>query len=300
MRGITTCANDSRRPLPVTGSPIRRAFRLSCMYPRSTPSSISMLRWVGLPSSSIEREPRRPGMVPSSTTVTPRAATFFPIFPAKAEEPLRLKSPSRPWPIASCRRMPGQPGPSTTVMVPAGAGRDSRLTSAWSTARVARAAELFQALEQLHFLRVFERDERIDRLIELQAGAFSHLHGMFPAARARNCPRRLCRILQRRQADLVGVSERCLLPRDRAHAHDLVDAEAPGLDDSFLEAPALAARVLEIEVGVIEPVRKQRPENARELAGFEVVRGEQEGLRGGKKLLGGVHERDMRVAEPVF
>ena len=31
--------------------------------------------------------------------------------PAKAEVPLRLKSPSRPCPIASCRRMPGQPGP---------------------------------------------------------------------------------------------------------------------------------------------------------------------------------------------
>ena len=31
--------------------------------------------------------------------------------PANAEVPLRLKSPSRPWPMASCSRMPGQPGP---------------------------------------------------------------------------------------------------------------------------------------------------------------------------------------------
>ena len=73
-------------------------------------------------------------MVPSSTTVTPGAATRSPMRPLNAEVPLRLKSPSSPWPIASCSSTPGQPGPSTTVMVPAGAGRASRLTSAWSTA----------------------------------------------------------------------------------------------------------------------------------------------------------------------
>ena len=36
--------------------------------------------------------------------------------------PLRLKSPSRPWPIASWSSTPGQPGPSTTVISPAGRG----------------------------------------------------------------------------------------------------------------------------------------------------------------------------------
>ena len=40
--------------------------------------------------------------------------------------------------------------------------------------------------------------------------------------------------------------------RDRAHADALVDVEAAGLDDAFLQAPALAARVLEIEVGVVD------------------------------------------------
>ena len=33
---------------------------------------------------------------------------------------MRLKSPSSPWPIASCSRMPGQPGPSTTSITPGG------------------------------------------------------------------------------------------------------------------------------------------------------------------------------------
>ena len=60
--------------------------------------------------------------MPSSTTVTPGAATRWPSRPANAEVPLRLKSPSRPWPTASCSRMPGQPGPSTTSIVPAGQG----------------------------------------------------------------------------------------------------------------------------------------------------------------------------------
>jgi hypothetical protein len=53
-------------------------------------------------------------MVPSSTTVTPSAATRSPIRPEKAEVFLRLKSPSSPWPIASWSRIPGQPGPRTT------------------------------------------------------------------------------------------------------------------------------------------------------------------------------------------
>jgi TldD protein len=68
-------------------------------------------------------EPRRPGMVPSSSTVTPLAATRLPISPAKAEVFLRLKSPSSPWPTASCSRMPGQPAPSATSITPAGAAR---------------------------------------------------------------------------------------------------------------------------------------------------------------------------------
>ena len=98
------------------------------------PSSISTLRCEGVPSSSKLIEPRRSGMVPSSTTVTPGAAMRVPMRPAKAEVFLRLKSPSSPWPIASCSRMPGQPGPSTTSMTPAGAGSERRLTVAMRSA----------------------------------------------------------------------------------------------------------------------------------------------------------------------
>ena len=58
----------------------------------------------------------------------------YTIRPENAEVPLRLKSPSSPCPTASCSSTPGHPGPSTTVMLPAGASVASRLTSAWRTA----------------------------------------------------------------------------------------------------------------------------------------------------------------------
>src|SRR5699024_12128970 len=54
--------------------------------------------------------------------------------PENTLEPLRLKSPSRPCPTASCNKTPGQPGPKTTGITPAGAGRDSRFSSACRTA----------------------------------------------------------------------------------------------------------------------------------------------------------------------
>src|SRR4030065_180285 len=82
------------------------------------PSSISTVRWVGLPSSSTLSEPRRGGIVPSSITVTPGAATRSPMRPENAELPLRLKSPSRPWPIASCSRLPGPPAPTPPRLAP--------------------------------------------------------------------------------------------------------------------------------------------------------------------------------------
>ena len=99
---------------------------------------MSTFRLVGTPSSSTLSEPRRLAMVPSSTTVTSSDATLWPTRPENAEVPLRLKSPSRPWPTASWSRMPGQPGPSTTVSVPAGASTAPSLMIAWRAASVAK------------------------------------------------------------------------------------------------------------------------------------------------------------------
>src|SRR5215211_3749944 len=156
------------------------------------PSSISTVRLVGVPSSSIDKEPRREAMVPSSTTVTPFAATCWPIRPANADVCLRLKSPSRPWPTASCSITPGQPEPSTTSISPAGAGTDSRLTMAsriapgfgFDEARVAFAAAITLAAA---FLPValsgndgnIDAHQRTDVAIALAVGPhnFHHLPG---------------------------------------------------------------------------------------------------------------------------
>ena len=98
------------------------------------PSSISTLRWVGVPSSSIVSCRGGPAIAPSSITVTPGAATRSPMRPENAEVPLRLKSPSSPWPTASWSSTPGQPGPHTTCISPAGAATDSKFTSACASA----------------------------------------------------------------------------------------------------------------------------------------------------------------------
>ena len=45
-----------------------------------------------------------------------------------------MKSPSNPWPIASCNRIPGHPGPSTTTCSPAGAGTACNIIFACDTA----------------------------------------------------------------------------------------------------------------------------------------------------------------------
>ena len=92
-----------------------------------------------MPSSSIVIEPRLSVIVPSSRTVTPGDATLSPSNPANAEVSLRLKSPSRPWPTASCSRIPGHPGPRATSITPAGAFSASRLTSAIRSASRAAA-----------------------------------------------------------------------------------------------------------------------------------------------------------------
>ena len=82
-------------------------------------------------------------MVPSSITVHSGLATCWPMRPLNAETPLRLKSASRPWPTASCSRIPGQPGPSTTVISPAGASTASSCTIACRAASRAKCSGVF-------------------------------------------------------------------------------------------------------------------------------------------------------------
>ena len=56
MRGMTGLPKDSRRPFPVGATPINLAFMRSCIKPFKIPSSISTVREVGVPSSSIDSD----------------------------------------------------------------------------------------------------------------------------------------------------------------------------------------------------------------------------------------------------
>ena len=60
------------------------------------PSSIKTVFFELVPSSSTFKEPRLLGIVPSSTTVTPEEATFYPSKLENAELFFLLKSPSSP------------------------------------------------------------------------------------------------------------------------------------------------------------------------------------------------------------
>ena len=91
---------------------------------------MSTLHWLGTPSSSIVNDPRRFSIVPSSTIVHNGEVTCSPILPVKSELSLRLKSPSKPCPTASCNSTPGQPAPNTTGINPAGAATALRFTKA--------------------------------------------------------------------------------------------------------------------------------------------------------------------------
>ena len=147
-------------------------------------------------------------------------------------------------------------------------------------ARVLAAREALDLLEQRHLLRAVERRDRIHRRVEHAARRERRLRADLDAPalpRRRDRSHRARRVEQRRLGDVVGVGERGLLAGDRAHADALVDAEAAALDDAFLEAPAFAPRVLEVEIGVVDAVRRDRRQRARQLAFIEAERLEQAG-----------------------
>src|SRR5262249_47222843 len=52
------------------------------------------------------------------------------------------------------------------------------------------------------------------------------------------------------------------------------------LDDALFQAPTLEARILEVEIGVVDAPADERAEDAFQLPCFEVERGQQRCLRG--------------------
>jgi hypothetical protein len=89
-----------------------------------------------------------------------------------------------------------------------------------------------------------------------------------------------------RLREIVAVGEGGLLAGHRTHADALVDREAAALDDALLEAPALVAGVLEIQVGVVDPVLGNGAERPRQGGLVELIRLQQQPLGHGQALEG--------------
>src|SRR5690606_13825777 len=159
-------------------------------------------------------------------------------------------------------------------------------------ARIELPAVAIELREQLDLFHVFERWQGIDRGIErVTAHAARDFHSTLAAA-SRDPARRLRRVEERRDVELVGIGEARLLADDRAHADALIDAENAFLDDAVLDGPALVARRLKVEVPVIEPMRHQLAERAIDDGEVEPGGLEQLSLDDGKGIRGQIDARE--------
>src|SRR5439155_1884602 len=88
--------------------------------------------------------------------------------------------------------------------------------------------------------------------------------------------RRGCGLRERIEADVVGIGEGRFFTRYRADSDAAVDRIRSRLNDALLEAPALEARILEIEIGVVDVMHVDVGEHLRQLPEFQRRRREQE------------------------
>ena len=143
-------------------------------------------------------------------------------------------------------------------------------------ARIERLGKTFETLEQLDLGFSRQRGDRIVRHVQRSAGGRRPQSGQNAVLAGGSDGAHGTRgVAQGARTDVVGVGERGLFAGDGAHADALVDVEAARLDDAFIEAPRLGARILEIEVGVIDLVRQDLAEGARQVALAQRERGEE-------------------------
>ena len=123
MRGIGAWAWLWRRPLPVGFTPIRPGV-LAVLHQADQRAVLDQHGALGRRALVVDGE--RAAAVGMRAVVDHGDAwarrSCSPIRPVNTEVFLRWKSPSSPWPTASCHSTPDQPGPSTTGISPAGAG----------------------------------------------------------------------------------------------------------------------------------------------------------------------------------
>ena len=157
-------------------------------------------------------------------------------------------------------------------------------------ARVLGAGELFHLFQQRHLLRAVQRGDGVGGRVQHAAAGHAHrprqLHAPVLARRGDGA-HGACGVEQRVLAQVVGIGEGRLLAGHGAHAHALVDAEAAALDDAFLQAPALVARGLEVEVGVVDAVFADGRQRPRQRGLGDAERFQHQALRDGQAFEGG-------------
>ena len=94
-------------------------------------------------------------------------------------------------------------------------------------------------------------------MIQAQATlGFRAGHTGFARALARDAAYGVRRGEQRVGRQGIRVRECCFFTRDGTHAHTLTNRETPCFNDTLFETPALAARVLKVQVRVVDFVGK--------------------------------------------
>ncbi len=88
--------------------------------------------------------------------------------------------------------------------------------------------------------------------------------------------------------DVVGIGKTGFLASDRTHADALFDGMRTVLDDAVFHAPALAPRMLKIQVAEVDARAQQGAEGAVEMAGIQAGRKQQPGFGQSESVIGHV------------
>ena len=129
-------------------------------------------------------------------------------------------------------------------------------------ARIGRTQQLVDDAQRFDLGVVVQRIDRVVAGIQRTAAAAHQRVRRMRAAIAGDRARGAGRAQQRLRIDVIGIGEAGLLAGDRAHADALVDGVRAVLDDAVLHRPALAPRMLEVEIAEIDAGPKQGAEGA--------------------------------------
>ncbi|MNV56389.1 hypothetical protein D3C71_1486690 [compost metagenome] len=130
--------------------------------------------------------------------------------------------------------------------------------------RVLRTRHALDTFQQRHLFRRAQGGHGINVGVQAAAHFGLDLRGHLDLARpaTRNAAHGMRRGQQRVGGQRIRVGKGGFLAAHGTHAHALADREAAGLDDALFQAPALAARVLEVQIGVIDLVGEDLTQRA--------------------------------------